>query len=118
MNQLLEILEPNVSTEELRSVLEQLLSEHFKSDPRIVRIDRRPSQYHSSFPIEELDVEVDDGLILQLILKNLSAEALLEEARRAKPHLIRNPRRAAEVYKQILPLNALVTATIYGAFAA
>ena len=118
MTQLLEILEPNVSTEELHAVLEQLLSEHFNSDRRIVRIDRRPSQYHSSFPIEELDVEVDDGSVLHLIFKNLSDEALLEEARSTKPRLIRNPRREIEVYEHILSLEALGTAKFYGAVAA
>lgn len=115
MSQLLEISESTVNTEELRCVLEQLLRQHFQSPVTFLSIERTPSQYHSSFRIEEVDLALDNGSRLNLIFKDLSDEALLENARDAKPEFIRNPHREIEVYEKILSRESLGTATFYGA---
>jgi thiamine kinase-like enzyme len=106
---------PPVSTEELQAVLEPLLSEHFGGQCRTTGLRRKPSQFHSSFTLEELDVELDDGRRLQLIFKNLGWEALLPGARHAKPAFLYNPLREIETYRGILGGNPLGTATCYGA---
>jgi hypothetical protein len=57
------------STVQLRSALEHSLGNHFGVPRGIVRLERRPSAFCSSFIIEELDVELDDGTTLQLMLQ-------------------------------------------------
>src|SRR5687767_2981730 len=115
MSQVLEISEVRVSTEALQRVLEQRLSEHFGAPCRITQLTRRSSEYHSSYPIEELNVGLADGTSLDLIFKNLSESALLRGAQAAKPQLIRNPRREIEIYRSILFPEKLGTPTFYGA---
>lgn len=115
MSQVLDISEVTVSTEALQPVLEQQLGEHFGSPCAIVRLTRRPSEYHSSYSIEELSVALADGTCLDLIFKNLSESALLAGAQAAKPQLIRNPRREIEIYRSILSREKLGTPKFYGA---
>ncbi|MGQ0762593.1 MAG: aminoglycoside phosphotransferase family protein [Acidobacteriota bacterium] len=115
MSLVLEISDVRVSTEALQPVLAQQMGEHFGSPRTIVRLTRRPSEYHSSYPIEELNVVLADGTSLDLIFKNLSESALLAGAQAAKPQLIRNPRREIEVYRQILSDAKLGTPILYGA---
>jgi aminoglycoside phosphotransferase (APT) family kinase protein len=85
----------------LVAVLEPVLSR--PGDPAgIVRIERRPSPYRTSFDLEELDVHLDGGRILRLVLKDLSRQSLLEHAGRAKPHFLHDPLREIDVYQRLL----------------
>jgi hypothetical protein len=104
-----------VGTAELRAALEHALSRHFGVQRRIVKLKRRPSPYRSSFELEELDVHLEDDTTLQLMFKNLSRQAMLEGARRAKPAFLYNPLRQIETYRAILAPNRLSTVTCYGA---
>ena len=115
MSQVLEISEVSVSTEALQPVLEQQLGEHFGSPCTIARLTRRLSEYHSSYPIEELNVVLDNGTSLDVIFKNLSESALLPGARAAKPEIIRNPHREIEIYQRVLSRAHLETPMFYGA---
>ena len=117
MNSVRDTLESQVSSGELRMELERLLSNHFGTERYIVRLERRPSAYCTSFAIEELDIRLDDGTVLQLIFKNLSRQALLEDARRTKPAFLYNPLREIETYHSILTSTRLGTATCYGTIA-
>ena len=63
----------------------------------IACISRRPSMYRSSFPLDELDVELSDGTVLPMVLKDASAP--LPEARDAKPRFLRESRREVRVYR-------------------
>jgi hypothetical protein len=112
---MLETSEPTVSADELHATLEQLLADYFRRPCKIVRMDRRPSNYHSSFPIEELDVNLNDGSTLSLVFKNLSEDVLPEVTRRTKPQFVLDPRREIAVYRNILSPENLGTATFYGA---
>jgi hypothetical protein len=56
----------------------------------IVTLTRRLCPYTSSFRIDELDVRLEDGAKMQLVLKNLSAEAMLDHAR-ARPAFLYEP---------------------------
>lgn len=66
------------------------------------RMRRRPSEYRTSFPLEELDLTLEDGAELRLIFKDLAWSALGEEARLAKPGFLHDPRREPAVYASVL----------------
>lgn len=107
-------LPPGVIDEEgIRSVLQSGLRER-GTGRTISRIERRPSLYASSFALEELDVDLDDGSRLALMLKNLSRGAMQEEALRVKPDFLFDPRREIEVYRHLVEPQGL-GAALYGA---
>jgi hypothetical protein len=81
----------------------------------VVRLERRPSIYSTSFAIEELDVRLDDDTSFRLLYKDLSRHALLEDARQAKPTFLYDPLREIETYRSILGPNRLGTPICYGA---
>lgn len=66
------------------------------------QIRRRPSAYRTSFPLEELDVRLEDGTELQLIFKDLAWSALDDKARLAKPDFLYDPWREPAVYASVL----------------
>ena len=103
-----------VGTGELRTTLEAALGIHFGSACQIVGFERHPSEYRTSFVLDELDVRLDDGRHLQMIFKDLSPQGLLGDARLAKPEFLRDPRREIEVYRTLLEPVALGTPTCYG----
>jgi aminoglycoside phosphotransferase (APT) family kinase protein len=80
----------------------------------IVRLDRRPSPYASSFALEELDVVFDDGSEAALVMKDLSPDAMDADARRARPAFLSEPRREIQTYRHILPHAPAGTAACYG----
>jgi Ser/Thr protein kinase RdoA (MazF antagonist) len=88
------------SDSELRDALESVLREGGIEAPREIR--RRPSEYRTSFPLEELDLTLEDGARLRLVFKRLDWEALGDEARLAKPRLLHDPLREPAVYASIL----------------
>ncbi len=91
-----------IVTVELQAVLEQVLSEHFGRRVRIADVARRPSEYRSSFAIEELDARLDDGQQLQLVWKDVSRQGLSFQAIDAKPEFLHDPLREIEVYRLVL----------------
>ena len=104
------IQEQAIDTAALVTALEGQLSRHFGMRRRIVHLERRPSPYHSSYSLEELQVTLEGGHPLQLIIKDLSRQALLEAARGAKPAFLYNPLREIETYRVILEGSRLGTA--------
>ena len=104
------------STDELRTILEQELSQHFGAPHQITRLSRRPFEYRTSFPIEELAVDLDDGKHLELIFKNLSWQALSDEVRQVKPSFLHNPLREIAVYQKLLTLFPSGAAICCGVF--
>jgi phosphotransferase family enzyme len=98
-----------MDTSELRTTLEQTFHKHIRS------LRRMRSPYSSSFAIEELSVEFDDGNTSTVIFKNLSEDAMLEDARRTKPDFVYAPEREIQVYQSLLPLLDTRTAKLYGA---
>jgi hypothetical protein len=115
MNQLLKLRLEMVSTAELQEALETELSGHFGARRSITSLKRRLSQYSSSFALEELDVRLEDGTVLKLMFKDLSWQALLADARWAKPEFLYNPRREIATYRTILAPHGISTVTYYGA---
>lgn len=100
---------------DLAHFVEESALAHFGDDPRIVTIERRLNEYHSSFAIEELTVHFENGRRLPLIFKNLSPDGLLEYARQIRPHFSYYSAREIIVYRHILAGAGLGTPTCYGA---
>lgn len=66
-------------------------------------IERRPSPYRTSFPIEELRLELAGRGPVTVGFKQLDRERLEPDAQLAKPRFLHDPRREAEVYRMLLP---------------
>jgi hypothetical protein len=115
MTQTLEAAPSVADTSELCSALERELSRHFCSARSITCLERRPSDYQSSFPLEELRISLDDGTSLQLMFKDLGPCTLPGNGRLTKPAFLLDPRREIETYLAILQPARLGTATCYGA---
>jgi aminoglycoside phosphotransferase (APT) family kinase protein len=75
---------------------------------------RRPSEFGSSFPLEQLDVELESGEPLRLAFKALAWHGLDEQARLAKPRFLHDPLREPAVYGAILGAGTPGTARCYG----
>ena len=105
-----------VAGAELQCALEEELSRYFGRETRIAKLTRRISEYCSSFIIEELDVTLDDGSVLELIFKDLSKAALLTNAGHIKPAFFYNPLREIDTYRKVLSQHQLGTAQCVGAF--
>lgn len=73
----------------------------------VAGLDRAPYAYATSFPLEEVTARLDDGRALRLILKDLSWDGLLGEARRTKPAFLYDPRRCITTYESLLPGTGL-----------
>ncbi len=104
-----------VSDGQLMPVLERCLSGHYGRSRRVRALERRESPYRSSFSLEELDLELEDGERLALVFKDLGERSLSESARRVKPPFLRDPRRELEAYVSLLGPADLGTATYFGA---
>jgi Ser/Thr protein kinase RdoA (MazF antagonist) len=104
-----------VATEDLRNALEHALGDHFEVKKRIAQLDRSPCVYGSSYALEELAVELDDGTKLDLMFKQLGESGLSERGRTAKPQFLHDPLREIEVYGSVLVQANLGTARFYGA---
>src|SRR6266511_4312995 len=106
-----------VHIDELRTALEQVLSQYFGARRRVKKLRRRLSVYSSSYTIENLEVELDHGQRLRLVLKDLSPASLLLTAQQVRPHFLYEPRREIETYRKILHPQRLSTPICYGAIA-
>ena len=100
-----------VSSHDLRTALGRSLGRGIRG------LRRQPFAYTSSFVLEELDVQLDDGTELALLLKDLSPSALLESSRAVKPVILYDPRREIETYRTILAQLGLGTAACLATFA-
>ncbi len=101
-------------TAELREELELALVRRLGSAGRVTQLERRPSEYRTSFPLEELDVRLAGGAELALVFKDVGRGSLDAAAIAAKPELLYDPLREIEVYERILAKAGLGTAECYG----
>jgi hypothetical protein len=86
---------------EVRAELDRRLERHLDGRT-IASVERRPSEYQTSFALDELAVTLEDGSRLELVLKRLGREALSPEAELAKPSFLGRPLREIEVYESLL----------------
>ena len=92
---------------ELRDALERELGEP------LTALERRTSEYGSSFALEELDVTLADGEELELMFKDVGR--VDPAVRAAKPSFLYDPLREIEVYRDVLEPAGLGTPRFYGA---
>jgi aminoglycoside phosphotransferase len=98
-----------------RAATEELVAELERSLGRpIARVRRRPSTYATSFALEELDVELADGEVLPMVLKDVARSSLSPAAHDAKPGFLYDPLREIEVYTRLLAGAGLGTAACHG----
>jgi aminoglycoside phosphotransferase (APT) family kinase protein len=90
------------------------LGAHLGRLVRVAGVERRRSDYSSSFALDELDVRLADGTAVPLVLKDLSRPAILEGARRARPAFRYDPLREIRTYRDLFAPARLGTATYYG----
>ena len=88
------------SDAELREALEAAL-DGFAVDPSSP-IERRPSLYRTSFPIEELRLELVGKGPTRMGFKQLDWESLDSGAQLAKPRFLHDPEREPSVYRALL----------------
>lgn len=84
--------DPRVPTGALRDALESRLG------ARVLGIERRPSPYASSHPLEELDVDLEGGGRLALVFKDCG-----RTVPGARPALVDDPLRPIAIYRALLP---------------
>src|SRR5262245_43355440 len=101
-------------TSELKRHLENQLTNQSGRRRSIVKLTQRLCPYTSSFRIDELDVQLEDGTRMQLVVKDLSPEAMLDSAR-TRPAFLYEPRREIQAYCSILPYGPAGTPAWYGA---
>jgi Ser/Thr protein kinase RdoA (MazF antagonist) len=106
-----------VDNEVLHTAVEPLLSEHFGKRCRIRRLRRRLSIYSSSYTIENLEIDLDRGRRLRLVMKDLSPASLLPAARQVRPYFLHAPLREIETYRKLLRSQDLGTPVYYGSVA-
>jgi thiamine kinase-like enzyme len=100
------------SDAELANVLRGVLADREVGVP--ARIERRPSAYRTSFPIEELRVQLSGGGAVRLGFKRLDWEELEAGARLAKPRFLHDPQREPAVYRFLLPQAPAGPPLLYG----
>ena len=69
---------------------------------RIRAVEHRASSTRSSFMLEEVDVIVDEGELLRLVLKVLGSPGLQAGAGMSKPLFLHDPLREIELYRHVL----------------
>ena len=79
---------------------------------RVVSVERRPHPYRTSFPLEEVDVVLDDGARVAMVFKDLRFDGLDRRARQAKDSR-HDPRREMEAYR-LLEGAGLDTPRLFG----
>jgi thiamine kinase-like enzyme len=80
-------------------------------------VERRPYDYRTSFPLEELRVELVGEGPVTLLFKQLDWEALEPEAQVAKPRFLHDPEREPAVYAELLPQAPAGPPRCFGALA-
>ena len=82
-----------IKSDDLKQALQSCMREHFNAKCSIIGLQRKISRYSSSFVIEELDVDLDNGERQVLVFKNPGDPVLLEQAQMTKPGFMSNPTR-------------------------
>jgi Ser/Thr protein kinase RdoA (MazF antagonist) len=82
---------------------------------RITHVRRKACSFYSSYPLEELELELDDGSCIETVWKDLSPRTRLKAARGVKPRFVYDPQREIAVYRHVLNALNLGTAEFHGA---
>jgi aminoglycoside phosphotransferase (APT) family kinase protein len=99
----------------LRGCLERALAETRGARARVAELVRRPFAYETSYAIDELEVRLEDGERLHLLVKDVGATGLSARAVAAKPTALLEPGREIAVYRELLEPAGLSTPRFHGA---
>ena len=97
--------------------LEITLAEQFGRSRPIASLSRRLCPYTSSFRIDELTIGFADGSRMDLVLKDLGRDAMVEEARTGRPDFLYAPQREINAYRMVLSQGPAGAPILYGALA-
>jgi hypothetical protein len=100
---------------ELMRALDEILHRHNVELGKVVRLKSTPCDDWTSFNLVDLEIDLEDGSALRLLLKDLGLKNLHETARQIKPGFLYNPLREIKTYEEILAPNRFGTAHYYGA---
>jgi aminoglycoside phosphotransferase (APT) family kinase protein len=103
------------ASRQLRAQVGRALGEHFGKEREVVELELRANPYRSGFALHDLDVVLEDGTRLELLVKNLSWHTLKRTERAGRPAFLFDHKREIETYRRILAPAALETPTYYGA---
>ncbi|MGH8542219.1 MAG: aminoglycoside phosphotransferase family protein [Gammaproteobacteria bacterium] len=70
-------------------------------------VERFPSLYRSTFPLEVLSVRMPDGMVRSLVFKDLSRTGPTDPAWQIKAPFLHDPMRELEVYREVLAPSGL-----------
>ncbi len=101
--------------EAVREALERALTAVRGEPAAVAELSRRPFAYETSFAIDELDVRLEDGERLALVVKDVGEAGLSAEAAATKPAHTLDPGREIAVYRDLLSPAALSTPCFHGA---
>ncbi len=102
------------SQPELVRALDEILHRHNVEPGKVVRLRSTLCDDWTSFSLVDIEIDLDGGTVLRLLLKDLGLKNLHETARRIKPGFLYNPLREIKTYEEILARNCLGTAHYYG----
>jgi aminoglycoside phosphotransferase (APT) family kinase protein len=101
--------------EAVAELLGNALRERFGEPRGVERLSIRSNPYRSSFAIHDVDLVLDDGTSLQLLVKNMSWHALRRTAAAGRPPFIHDPLREIETYRGVLAPHVDGPPSFYGA---
>jgi hypothetical protein len=93
---------PGPITKAMLATVQELLGRHVGRARPVVAFEHRRSTYRTSFALEEVDVRLDDGRELRLMLKDVGPRAMSAVARAAKPSFLLDPCREILTYRHLL----------------
>jgi len=99
---------------ELHDALTAALKERLDGR-HIANVRRKACSFYSSYPLEELELELDDGSRIETVWKDLSPRTRLKAARGVKPRFVYDPQREIAVYRHVLDGLNVGTAEFHGA---
>lgn len=102
------------STAELRTSIERILGTS-DSSCRVTGLKRKLAAFRTSFAMEELEIELQDGQTLAVMFKDSSWQALEGQARHVKPLFLHDPLREIETYRTILAPQQFTVPIFHGA---
>ena len=101
--------------EAVAELLGQALRERYGVPRAVEQLSIRSNPYRSSFAIHDVDLVLDDGTSLELLVKNVSWHALRRSAAAGRPSFIHDPLREIETYRGVLAPHVAGPPTFYGA---
>jgi aminoglycoside phosphotransferase (APT) family kinase protein len=87
---------------EVKAVVRAMLARRLCPSARIRAIDHRPTSFPSTFAIEEIDVVLNEGELLRLMLKPAGQRGALARPRLPAALFLHDPQREIEVYQHLL----------------